>query len=175
MPASKIIGFTIKGFSKVLKHLSFNLEGWRYSWIQPSSFTLEDATSGGVSAAFWGYEQRKVWWGRGNPKVRSIWYWHTLFLGLSLAMILFLPRMKITLEEGKQDPVAYRIKYAAHHRTGNKWCIYPTYDYTHCLCDSLEDITHSLCTKEFQSRRSSYYWWGTFCFLESIRWSFIII
>ena len=59
---------------------------------------------------------------------------------------------------GKQDPVAYRIKYAAHHRTGDKWCIYPTYDYTHCLCDSLEDITHSLCTKEFQSRRSSYYW-----------------
>ena len=54
--------------------------------------------------------------------------------------------------------MAYRIKYAAHHRTGDKWCIYPTYDYTHCLCDSLEDITHSLCTKEFQSRRSSYYW-----------------
>ncbi|XP_011330844.2 probable glutamine--tRNA ligase [Ooceraea biroi] len=67
-------------------------------------------------------------------------------------------RMKLTLEEGKQDPVAYRIKYAPHHRTGNKWCIYPTYDYTHCLCDSIEHITHSLCTKEFQSRRSSYYW-----------------
>ena len=67
-------------------------------------------------------------------------------------------RLKLTLEEGKQDPVAYRIKYAAHHRTGDKWCIYPTYDYTHCLCDSLEDITHSLCTKEFQTRRSSYYW-----------------
>ncbi|KRZ05339.1 putative glutamine--tRNA ligase [Trichinella zimbabwensis] len=67
-------------------------------------------------------------------------------------------RMKITLEEGKVDPVAYRIKYVPHHRTGNKWCIYPTYDYTHCLCDSIENITHSLCTKEFQSRRSSYYW-----------------
>ncbi|XP_052738292.1 probable glutamine--tRNA ligase isoform X1 [Bicyclus anynana] len=67
-------------------------------------------------------------------------------------------RMKITLEEGKQDPVAYRIKFKPHHRTGNKWCIYPTYDYTHCLCDSIEHITHSLCTKEFQSRRSSYYW-----------------
>ncbi|CAH2238779.1 jg11657 [Pararge aegeria aegeria] len=67
-------------------------------------------------------------------------------------------RMKITLEEGKQDPVAYRIKFKPHHRTGNKWCIYPTYDYTHCLCDSIENITHSLCTKEFQSRRSSYYW-----------------
>jgi len=67
-------------------------------------------------------------------------------------------RMKVTLEEGKMDPVAYRIKFIAHHRTGSDWCIYPTYDYTHCLCDSLEDITHSLCTKEFQSRRSSYYW-----------------
>ncbi|XP_061395733.1 probable glutamine--tRNA ligase [Musca vetustissima] len=67
-------------------------------------------------------------------------------------------RLKLTLEEGKVDPVAYRIKFIAHHRTGNKWCIYPTYDYTHCLCDSLENITHSLCTKEFQSRRSSYYW-----------------
>lgn len=67
-------------------------------------------------------------------------------------------RMKVTLEEGKQDPVAYRIKYAPHHRTGDQWCIYPTYDFTHCLCDSIEHITHSLCTKEFQSRRSSYYW-----------------
>nr|CAG4649950.1 EOG090X01EL [Sida crystallina] len=67
-------------------------------------------------------------------------------------------RMKVTLEEGKMDPVAYRIKYVAHHRTGDRWCIYPTYDYTHCLCDSIEHITHSLCTKEFQSRRSSYYW-----------------
>ncbi|KAH8284209.1 hypothetical protein KR054_012238 [Drosophila jambulina] len=67
-------------------------------------------------------------------------------------------RLKLTLEEGKMDPVAYRIKFIAHHRTGADWCIYPTYDYTHCLCDSLEDISHSLCTKEFQSRRSSYYW-----------------
>lgn len=67
-------------------------------------------------------------------------------------------RMKITLEEGKMDPVAYRIKFIAHHRTGTDWCIYPTYDFTHCLCDSIEHITHSLCTKEFQSRRSSYYW-----------------
>ncbi|XP_037075687.1 LOW QUALITY PROTEIN: probable glutamine--tRNA ligase [Pollicipes pollicipes] len=67
-------------------------------------------------------------------------------------------RLKVTLEEGKQDPVAYRIKFVPHHRTGDRWCIYPTYDYTHCLCDSLENITHSLCTKEFQARRSSYYW-----------------
>lgn len=67
-------------------------------------------------------------------------------------------RLKTVLEEGKADPVAYRIKFVPHHCTGNEWCIYPTYDYTHCLCDSIEHITHSLCTKEFQSRRSSYYW-----------------
>ncbi|XP_033643669.1 glutamine--tRNA ligase-like [Asterias rubens] len=67
-------------------------------------------------------------------------------------------RMKHTLAEGKKDPVAYRIKFTPHHRSKDKWCIYPTYDYTHCLCDSLEHITHSLCTKEFQSRRQSYYW-----------------
>nr|XP_060622474.1 glutamine--tRNA ligase [Anolis sagrei ordinatus] len=67
-------------------------------------------------------------------------------------------RMKLVMEDGKMDPVAYRIKYTPHHRTGDKWCIYPTYDYTHCLCDSLENITHSLCTKEFQARRSSYFW-----------------
>lgn len=67
-------------------------------------------------------------------------------------------RMKFTMEEGKQDPVAYRIKFVPHHRTGDQWCIYPTYDFAHCLCDSIENITHSLCTKEFQNRRSSYYW-----------------
>ncbi|XP_056102716.1 glutamine--tRNA ligase [Rhinichthys klamathensis goyatoka] len=67
-------------------------------------------------------------------------------------------RMKMVMEDGKMDPVAYRIKYTPHHRTGDTWCIYPTYDYTHCLCDSVEHITHSLCTKEFQARRSSYYW-----------------
>lgn len=67
-------------------------------------------------------------------------------------------RMKMVMEDGKMDPVAYRIKYTPHHRTGDQWCIYPTYDYTHCLCDSIENISHSLCTKEFQARRSSYYW-----------------
>lgn len=67
-------------------------------------------------------------------------------------------RMKLTMEDSKQDPVAYRIKYTPHPHTGDKWCVYPTYDYTHCLCDSIQHITHSLCTKEFQARRSSYYW-----------------
>ena len=64
-------------------------------------------------------------------------------------------RMKVTLEDGKQDPVAYRIKYQAHPRTGKEWCIYPTYDYAHCLCDSIENITHSFCTREFQIKYST--------------------
>ena len=67
-------------------------------------------------------------------------------------------RLKFTMEDGKKDPVAYRIKFVPHHRTGNTWCIYPTYDYTHPLNDSMENITHSLCTKEFQAHRSLYYW-----------------
>ena len=67
-------------------------------------------------------------------------------------------RMKMVMDDGKMDPVAYRVKFKAHPQTGSKWCVYPTYDFTHCLCDSLENITHSLCTKEFQNRRSAYYW-----------------
>ena len=58
------------------------------------------------------------------------------------------------------DPVAYRIKYVPHPHAGDKWCVYPSYDFTHCLCDALEDITHSLCTLEFEVRRASYYWCG---------------
>lgn len=57
-----------------------------------------------------------------------------------------------------RDPVAYRIRYTPHPHAGDKWNIYPTYDYTHCLIDSLENITHSLCTLEFEIRRESYYW-----------------
>jgi len=56
------------------------------------------------------------------------------------------------------DIIAYRIKYVAHPHVGSKWCIYPSYDYTHCIVDSLENITHSLCTLEFEVRRESYYW-----------------
>lgn len=67
-------------------------------------------------------------------------------------------RMKTTLAEGKRDPVAYRVRFVGHPRAGAAWCVYPTYDFAHCLCDSLEHVTHSLCTKEFQSRRPSYYW-----------------
>ena len=57
-----------------------------------------------------------------------------------------------------RDPTLYRIRHAAHHRTGNAWCIYPMYDYTHCLSDSLEGITHSLCTLEFVNNRELYDW-----------------
>ncbi len=57
-----------------------------------------------------------------------------------------------------RDPVIYRILKAHHHRTGNKWCIYPMYDYTHCLSDMLEGITHSLCTLEFEDHRPLYDW-----------------
>ena len=57
-----------------------------------------------------------------------------------------------------RDPVLYRIVHADHHRTGNKWCIYPMYDFTHCLCDSIEEITHSVCTLEFENNRELYDW-----------------
>lgn len=57
-----------------------------------------------------------------------------------------------------RDPVIYRIKFAHHHQTGDKWCIYPMYDFTHCISDAIEDITHSLCTLEFQDNRRLYDW-----------------
>ena len=57
-----------------------------------------------------------------------------------------------------RDPTLYRIKHVAHYRTGNMWCIYPMYDFTHCLSDSIEGITHSNCTLEFESNRELYDW-----------------
>jgi glutaminyl-tRNA synthetase len=57
-----------------------------------------------------------------------------------------------------RDPVMYRILRATHHRTGDKWCIYPLYDFTHCLSDSIEGITHSICTLEFENNRALYDW-----------------
>ncbi len=57
-----------------------------------------------------------------------------------------------------RDPTLYRIRHASHHRTGDKWCIYPMYDFTHCLSDSIEGITHSLCTLEFDNNRELYDW-----------------
>jgi glutaminyl-tRNA synthetase len=57
-----------------------------------------------------------------------------------------------------RDPVLYRIRHAHHHRTGDAWCIYPLYDYAHCLEDALEHVTHSLCTLEFENNRELYDW-----------------
>jgi glutaminyl-tRNA synthetase len=70
-------------------------------------------------------------------------------------------RAKIDLETqnmNMRDPILYRIRFAPHHRTGTKWCIYPMYDYAHPLSDALEKITHSLCTLEFESHRPLYDW-----------------
>jgi len=57
-----------------------------------------------------------------------------------------------------RDPTLFRIKHVAHHRTGDKWCIYPMYDFSHCLSDSIEGITHSICTLEFENNRPLYDW-----------------
>jgi glutaminyl-tRNA synthetase len=70
-------------------------------------------------------------------------------------------RAKIDMSSGNinmRDPVIYRILRATHHRTGDTWCIYPMYDYTHCLSDAIESITHSLCTLEFEDHRPLYDW-----------------
>jgi glutaminyl-tRNA synthetase len=70
-------------------------------------------------------------------------------------------RAKIDMTSGNinmRDPVIYRIMRATHHRTGEKWCIYPMYDFAHCFSDSLERITHSLCTLEFEDHRPLYDW-----------------
>ncbi len=57
-----------------------------------------------------------------------------------------------------RDPLLYRIRHASHYRRGDEWCIYPLYDFTHCLSDAIEDITHSLCTLEFENNRTLYDW-----------------
>lgn len=75
-------------------------------------------------------------------------------------------RAKIDMASGNinmRDPVMYRIKHDEHHRTGSKWCIYPMYDYAHGQSDSLEGVTHSICTMEYEDHRPLYDW-----YLESI-------
>ncbi|MFQ5823501.1 MAG: glutamine--tRNA ligase/YqeY domain fusion protein [bacterium] len=70
-------------------------------------------------------------------------------------------RAKIDMTSGNlnmRDPVIYRILHATHHRTGNKWCIYPTYDFAHGQSDSIEGVTHSICTLEFEDHRPLYDW-----------------
>ncbi|RJR22484.1 MAG: glutamine--tRNA ligase/YqeY domain fusion protein [Nitrospiraceae bacterium] len=70
-------------------------------------------------------------------------------------------RAKIDMASGNinmRDPVIYRILHAEHHMTGDRWCIYPMYDYAHCISDSIEGITHSICTLEFEDHRPLYDW-----------------
>ena len=70
-------------------------------------------------------------------------------------------RLKIDMASpniNMRDPAIYRIRHADHHRTGGKWCIYPLYDYTHCISDALENITHSICTLEFEDHHPLYDW-----------------
>jgi len=70
-------------------------------------------------------------------------------------------RLKIDMQNPNftmRDPVIYRVKFVPHPHIGEKWCIYPLYDYTHPICDSIEGISHSLCTLEFEIRRELYYW-----------------
>src|SRR5690606_14740280 len=70
-------------------------------------------------------------------------------------------RAKIDMKHGNlnmRDPTLYRIKHAHHHRTGDAWCIYPTYDFAHGQSDALEGVTHSLCTLEFEDHRPLYDW-----------------
>ena len=68
-----------------------------------------------------------------------------------------------------RDPVLYRIRHISHHQTGDRWCIYPTYDYTHCISDAIEGITHSLCTLEFEDHRPLYDWILRSIKLDSIK------
>ncbi len=70
-------------------------------------------------------------------------------------------RAKIDMESPNmllRDPIIYRIKHAHHHRTGDKWCVYPMYDFAHGQSDSIENITHSICTLEFVPHRELYDW-----------------
>lgn len=70
-------------------------------------------------------------------------------------------RLKMDFESSNPnmyDLVAYRIKYFPHPHVGTRWCIYPSYDFSHCICDSLEGIDYSICTLEFETRRESYFW-----------------
>ena len=70
-------------------------------------------------------------------------------------------RAKIDMASGNlnmRDPTVYRIRHASHYRAGDKWCVYPMYDFTHCLSDSMEGITHSLCSLEFEDHRPLYDW-----------------
>ena len=91
---------------------------------------------------------------RGRPVAENLFEFENMRLGMYEKGTAVL-RMKIDmnhLQPAMWDPVAYRIKYHHHPRTGDKWCIYPSYDFSHCLVDSIEHIDYSLCTLEFEVR-----------------------
>ena len=67
-----------------------------------------------------------------------------------------------------RDPLLYRIRHAAHPKTGSTWCIYPMYDFAHCLSDSIEGMTHSICTLEFENNRELYDWILSACSVEHV-------
>ena len=97
---------------------------------------------------------------RDRPIAESLDLFHRMRKGEFPAGSMTL-RAKIDLASGNfnmRDPALYRINYAHHHRTGDKWCIYPMYDYAHPLQDAIEDITHSLCSLEFEDHRPLYDW-----------------
>lgn len=97
---------------------------------------------------------------RNKPIEQNLKEFEMMRLGLYAEGQVML-RLKIDYESKNptmRDPVVYRIKYVSHPHVGDKWCIYPCYDFTHGLCDSFENITHSLCTLEFEIRRDLYYW-----------------
>lgn len=114
---------------------------------QSTSFTMAGSTCRRITAVVWGHEKGEDRWRNGE-----LIDYLNLYNGNSSSSTKATLRMKLTMEDSKQDPVAYRIKFTPHPNSKDRWCIYPTYDYTHCLCDSIENITHSLCTKEFQAR-----------------------
>lgn len=103
--------------------------------------------------------------GRVSPyRARSVEENLALFAGMragEFAEGTHVLRAKIDMASGNmnmRDPVLYRIRNATHQQTGDRWCIYPMYDFTHCLSDSLEGVTHSLCTLEFEDHRPLYDW-----------------
>ena len=103
--------------------------------------------------------------GRDSPdRNRSIADNLTLFNGMRDGKFVdgsYTLRAKIDMSSpniNMRDPILYRIRHVAHHQTGDDWCIYPTYDYTHCLSDAIENITHSFCTLEFEDHRPLYDW-----------------
>ncbi len=97
---------------------------------------------------------------RNRPIKENLVFFHAMKSGM-FADGQYVLRLKIDMASSNlnmRDPAIYRIRHATHHRTGDKWHVYPLYDYTHCISDALERVTHSICTLEFQDHRPLYDW-----------------